>query len=128
MNHTDHSSAPRRQVGDVVAPVTLATLSHGPLTLPSGGLVHLQFRRFAGCPVCNLHLQSFVRGLPRLQAAGVTPVAFFHSSAQAMRPFQGDLPFPTVPDLERRWYAHFGVERSLWAVMHPRVMRRFVAC
>jgi len=23
------------------------------------GLVHLQFRRFAGCPVCNLHLRSF---------------------------------------------------------------------
>ncbi|WP_259464520.1 hypothetical protein [Streptomyces sp. TLI_171] len=27
--------------------------------VPAGGLLHLQFRRFAGCPVCNLHLRSF---------------------------------------------------------------------
>lgn len=25
-----------------------------------GRWVHLQFRRFAGCPVCNLHLKAFV--------------------------------------------------------------------
>lgn len=130
MNNTNGSqptlrpttTSSRRQVGEVIAPLTLETLCHGPLALPGTGLVHLQFRRFAGCPICNLHLQSFVRGLPRLQAAGVTTVAFFHSSAESMQPFQGDLPFPTVPDLERRWYAHFGVERSLWAVAHPRVM------
>lgn len=24
-------------------------------------LIHLQFRRFAGCPICNLHLRSIVR-------------------------------------------------------------------
>jgi hypothetical protein len=23
-------------------------------------LIHLQFRRYAGCPICNLHLRSFV--------------------------------------------------------------------
>lgn len=120
--HQPTTTSTRKQVGEVIAPVTLQTLNHGPLELPGAGLVHLQFRRFAGCPVCNLHLQSFVRGLPLLQAAGVTTVAFFHSSAESMQPFQGDLPFPTVPDLERRWYAHFGVEQSLWAVAHPRVM------
>jgi hypothetical protein len=27
-----------------------------------------------------------------------------------------------VPDPERRWYRHFGVERSALAVVHPRVV------
>ena len=34
---------------------------HGvPVSVPAedGRLTHLQFRRFAGCPICNLHLQS----------------------------------------------------------------------
>ena len=39
-----------------------------------------------------------------------------------MRPYQGKLPFPCVPDAERRWYRYFGVERSWSAVLHPRVM------
>lgn len=102
--------------------LTLDTLSHGTLRLPAGQLTHLQFRRFAGCPVCNLHLRSFARGHEDLTAAGVLPVAFFHSSAESMRPYQGDLPFPVVPDPERRFYALFGVEQRALAVAHPRVM------
>lgn len=39
-----------------------------------------------------------------------------------MRPYQGALPFPAVPDPERRWYRHFGVERSAIAVVHPQVV------
>ena len=76
-DRTEPADAPSRRLvaGDVVAPFALTTLSHGVLALPGPGFVHLQFRRFAGCPVCNLHLQSFVRGLPALQAAGVTTVA-----------------------------------------------------
>jgi peroxiredoxin len=82
----------------------------------------LQFRRFAGCPICNLHLRSFAEGQDRLEAAGVRTVAFFHSPAELMQPYQGALPFPTVPDPERSWYRHFGVERSLLAVAHPRAI------
>ena len=37
-------------------------------------------------------------------------------------PYQGKLPFPCVPDAQRRWYRYFGVERSLTAVLHPRVV------
>ena len=120
MADSAHSS--RLKPGDILALFTLETLAHGVLRVPSEGLVHLQFRRFAGCPVCNLHLRSFARGLDRLRAAGIEPVAFFHSSAEAMRPYQGDLPFPVVPDPSRRWYARFGVERSPLAGAHPKVM------
>jgi hypothetical protein len=51
----------------------------------------------------------------------VLTVAFFHSSAEQMSPYQGQLPFPCVADPERRWYGLLGVERSLLAVAHPRV-------
>jgi hypothetical protein len=32
-------------------------------------LVHLQFRRFAGCPVCNLHLRTVVTRHDEIRAA-----------------------------------------------------------
>jgi peroxiredoxin len=91
-------------------------------TVPARGLVHLQFRRFAGCPICNLHLQSFVRGHERLVAAGVTTVALFHSPASEMLPYQVALPFPVVADGEHAWYNRFGVERSVFALLHPSAM------
>ncbi len=100
----------------------LATLSHGTIDVPGSRLTHLQFRRFAGCPVCNLHLRSFAQGHARLLSAEVQTVAFFHSSAELMMPYQRDLPFPAVPDPDREWYRHFGVERSLLAGVHPQVM------
>lgn len=105
--------------GSVVNPFTIETLSHGPLRVPGDAYTHLQFRRFAGCPVCNLHVRSFARAQPQLQQLGVRTVAFFHSSAQSMLPFQGDLPFAVVPDPQRAWYARFGVETSPLAMLHP---------
>jgi hypothetical protein len=119
---TDPTSNTRRAVGARLAPLDFTTLAHGTFHLPSTGLVHLQFRRFAGCPVCNLHMRRFQQGHERLLAAGVQTLAFFHSPAALMRPYQGDLPFPTVPDPSRKWYRHFGVERSLFAALHPKVM------
>lgn len=112
----------RRSAGERLAAIELSTLAHGLLRVPGPQRFHLQFRRFAGCPICNLHLRSFAEGHGRLEAAGLRTVAFFHSSAALMLPYQGSLPFPTVPDPERRWYRHFGVERSLLAVVHPRAM------
>ena len=112
----------RRRPGEIIPAFQLETLSHGTLTVPGPGLTLLQFRRFAGCPVCNLHLRSFARGQGALQAAGVRSVAFFHSPAEQMRPYQGDLPFAVVPDAGRRWYRQFGVERSLLAVARPGVL------
>lgn len=114
----------RIQPGATISPFEVETLSHGRVTLPAAEarLTHLSFRRFAGCPVCNLHLRSLAARVDEIQAAGVAIVAFFHSSAEAMRPYQGDLPFAVVPDPERRLYRQFGVERSPFAVMHPKAM------
>lgn len=100
----------------------LTSLAHGLVRLPGPGFTHLQFRRFTGCPVCNLHLRSFAREHERLAGAGLRVIAFFHSPREAMVPYQGALPFPAIPDPERRWYQAFAVERSLFAVLHPRVI------
>jgi peroxiredoxin len=112
----------RRQPGEHLPQLSFTTLQGGALELPAAGLVHLQFRRFAGCPVCNLHLQTFSRAHQRLRDEGVLTVAFFHSTTQQMKPYQGQLPFPCVADPARRWYDFFGVERTLFAVAHPRVI------
>ncbi len=120
-------AVPRVTPGQLIPPLALPTLSHGTLELPCGKLTHLQFRRFAGCPICNLHLRTFAKATDRLAAAGLQLVAFFHSSAETMRPFQGELPFPVVPDLSRTWYELFGVERSLLSWVHPAAQWRAMA-
>lgn len=118
---TSHPST-RKRAGDVVAPFTIETLCHGAMNVPAGAFTHLQFRRFAGCPVCNLHLRSFAQGVDKLKSAHIETIAFFSSERQAMLPYQGDLPFAVVPDPERRWYTSFGVENSGLAMAHPSAM------
>lgn len=79
-------------------------------------LVHLQFRRFAGCPISNLHLRSMVRRHDEITAAGIREVVFFHSPADELRPHTADLPFATIADPEKRYYREFGVESGLRAL------------
>lgn len=104
----------------------LESLSHGPVAIPSTKLVHLQFRRFAGCPICNLHLRDYSKGLEQLKAAGVESVAFFHSTVEEMLPYQGSLPFPIVADPQKTHYRRFGVEASFVGMLHPRVAASFL--
>jgi peroxiredoxin len=87
---------------------------------PSEGLVHLQFRRFAGCPICNLHLQSIVQRHDEIEAAGIREVVFFHSPAEELGKHTADLPFATVADPDKRYYRQFGVESSPRALLDPR--------
>ncbi len=87
---------------------------------PASVLVHLQFRRFAGCPVCHLHLRSFARRHRELEAAGVREVVLFHSPPEELRPHTADLPFAVVADPDKRLYAEFGVESSPRALLDPR--------
>jgi peroxiredoxin len=91
-------------------------------------LVHLQFRRYAGCPVCNLHLRSIALRHDEILAAGIHEVVAFHSSAETMLGFQGGLPFAAIADPEKKLYAEFGVEKmspmaALMAALSPRSWR-----
>ena len=89
-------------------------------------LVHLQFRRFAGCPICNLHLRSIVQRHDEITAAGIREVVFFHSPADELREYTADLPFPTIADPEKRYYREFGVESTPRAVLDPRAWSAIV--
>jgi peroxiredoxin len=95
------------------------TGEHVPVPDPQG-LVHLQFRRFAGCPICNLHLQSFVARHPEISAAGIREVVFFHSPATELAEHTAELPIATVADPDRDVYRLFGVESSPRALLDPR--------
>jgi peroxiredoxin len=112
---------PQMSTGDTIAPRVLTTIGSEAVPIPDPQrLVHLQFRRYAGCPICNLHLRSIARRHDSIQAAGIHEVAVFHSAAEDMLPHQGDLPFAVVADPERLLYAEFGVEASHRALTHPR--------
>jgi len=107
--------------GDVIATRQLDTVSSGPVSVPDPHrMTHLQFRRYAGCPICNLHLRSFAQRHGELEVAGIREVAVFHSSTDAMAPYQQTLPFPLIADPQRRLYREFGVEKSMRSIADPR--------
>jgi hypothetical protein len=89
------------------------TINGDVLSVPGANrLVRLQLRRFAGCPVCNLHLQSIVRRHDEIVAAGMREVVVVHSSAEELRP-------RAVPPAGRRPLraAHRGPDRPDGRVM-----------
>ncbi|MET3440676.1 peroxiredoxin [Variovorax paradoxus] len=109
--------------GDM-APVIAASTIHGkPVDLPDSvqRYAHLQFRRFAGCPVCNFHLLTMSRRQAEIAAAGIRQVVFFHSSREEMLKYQAQLPFDCVADASKKHFKAFGVETSVRALLNPRV-------
>jgi peroxiredoxin len=84
--------------------------------------VHLQFRRFAGCPVCNFHLLNLSKRHAEIKQAGIHQVVFFHSSRDEMLRYQAQLPFDCVADAGKKYFRVFGVETSVFALLNPRVL------
>lgn len=114
-------SAQRLAAGGVVAARELTTVTGETVAVPAPvGLVHLQFRRFAGCPICNLHLRSMAVRHDEIVAAGVREIVVFHSSADDLLPYVTDLPFAVVADPGKRLYREFGVEAARRALLDPR--------
>lgn len=115
---------PRRgklRPGGVVAERELSAISGAALRLPDPQrLTHLQFRRFAGCPVCHLHLRAFVTRSSEIAAAGISEIVVFHSSREALLEHASDFPFPIVADPTRSLYLEFGVEAAPRALLDPR--------
>jgi peroxiredoxin len=114
----------RLQVGDRAPPLEATSIAGRRVVIPDhdSRLTHVQFRRFAGCPVCNMHLRTLARRRAELAAQGLRQVVFIHSSDDEMRQYQAQLPFDCVADAEMRHYRAWGVERSARALLHPRVL------
>jgi peroxiredoxin len=106
--------------GIVLSPRELPTIAGEPVRIPDPEqLVHLQFRRYAGCPICNLHLHEFAARFGELEAAGVREVVVFHSDRRRLQAYGSDLPFDMVPDPAKTLYREFGVERSWRSLANP---------
>ncbi len=111
----------KRKAGDFFPSLKLTTSQGNPLTVPVAGAryTHVQFRRFAGCPICNTHIGSLRHNAGRIAAAGIHEVLFFHSSQEDVASFHNDLPFDAVGDREKRYYRELGVESSWAYAMNP---------
>jgi peroxiredoxin len=108
--------------GDIAPSLDRNAVAGQPVTVPDPDhVVHVQFRRFAGCPICNLHLRSFVRRHDDLVAAGVREVVVFHSPAAELRAHVHHLPFAVVADPDKALYRAYGVESRPRALLDPRV-------
>ncbi|OOK65738.1 ahpC/TSA family protein [Mycobacterium kansasii] len=106
-------NAGRLSTGARIPAQELVTITGQPVSVPAPrGRTHLQFRRFAGCPICSLHLHGFADRHEQLTDAGITEVVFFHSPSDALRGYQTVLPFAVVADPDKVHYRRFGVERS----------------
>jgi peroxiredoxin len=110
----------RFKAGNFLPAIILESVNQGKITIPSDqGITHLQFRRFAGCPMCNLHLHQFKARASELAVANIREVVVFHSSVQSLQEFQSDTPFAMIADPGKQLYRQFAVQESIWAVAHP---------
>src|SRR5258708_18226813 len=110
-------------IGDTVRRRELNNIHGNTVRIPdTERLVHLQFRRYAGCPACNVHLWSIGRRHDEILAAGIREVVVFHSKRETMLEFQGELPFAAIADPDKKLYAEFGVGKmSPLSAFDPRV-------
>ncbi|MBC8137060.1 MAG: AhpC/TSA family protein [Fibrella sp.] len=114
---------PRRlELGYEIPPYELENIHARVVRIPDpdSRWVHLQFRRYAGCPVCNLHLRTFAKRAGEIYAAGIHEMVVFHSSVEEMRTYQDTLPFDAISDPEKKLYQAFGVEASPMSLLNPK--------
>jgi peroxiredoxin len=122
-----YPGAPR--LGDAFPTLELAATSGQLVTVPdpAGDYVHLQLRRFADCPICNLHLRSIVTRHDEIRSRGIREVVVFHSTAAELAKHEAELPFPLIADPERVLYRRLGVERRPSSLLSSRALGAAIA-
>jgi peroxiredoxin len=105
---------------DIFPALQLQTVRGKTLALPDSKspYTHIQFRRWSGCPICNVHIAELRRNAGRIKQAGIHEVLFFHSQPRDIADFQKDVPFDMVGDPEKRYYKQFGVDTSLGVLLN----------
>ena len=127
--HATSDTDEKANVRDAFPRLELTASSGQPVTIPdpAGDFVHLQFRRFAGCPICNLHLRSIVGRYDEIRSHGIREVVVFHSTVAELAKYEAELPFPLIADSERHLYQRFGVERRPGSLLSGRALRAAIA-
>ena len=111
----------RFSAGSVVKHRELLTIRSEPIRIPDEHWkLHLQFRRFAGCPVCDLHLHEIVQKHGMILSASIKEVVVFHTDPKELLRYAEDLPFAVIADPDKQLYAEFGVESGRRALLDPR--------
>jgi hypothetical protein len=117
----EHRGLHTSDAGAVITPHRFTSITGEVVDVPDPDLlVHLQFRRFAGCPVCNLHLRSVVRRHDEITAAGIREIVVFHSTTGDLLTYEAELPFAVLADPGKRLYVEFGVESTRRTLLDPR--------
>jgi peroxiredoxin len=108
------------KVGDFIFQHRLKTISESEVDVPATQQVtHIQFRRFASCPICNLHISTFIDRHLELVATGIQEVVVFHSTQEEMLKHGSDVPFAMIADPTKTLYKSFGVESSVLSILNP---------
>jgi peroxiredoxin len=123
------SGTDNANVGDTFPTLELTAASGELVAIPdpAGNFVHLQLRRFAGCPICNLHLRSIVARHDEIASHGIREVVVFHSTAAELAKHEAELPFPLIADPDRELYRRLGVEHRPSSLLRPRALRAAIA-
>lgn len=112
----------KRQSGELITNRVWQDVQGNQIIIPTPtGLTHLQFRRYSGCAVCNLHLQSFISRQQELRTAGINEIVIFNSARERILEDMAESPLPIIADPRKYLYSEFGVETSPLAVFNPRV-------
>ena len=109
--------------GGKISSRKLETVESGRIEIPDvKKTTHLQFRRFAGCPFCNVHLRAFIQRHNEIAAAGIREVVVFRSTASALQRHHGNAPFAIIADPRGALYDEYGVGCGLRALGNPRAL------
>jgi peroxiredoxin Q/BCP len=113
------------RVGDRAPAVVLETLDGSRLdcSKPKGPVV-VSFARYAGCPVCQVHVGRIAAAMPEFRARSCGVWMVFQSSPERLRAAIAEWKpgFGAVADPPARLYEAFGVATSVAGYLHPRSM------
>jgi hypothetical protein len=78
--------------------------------------VHLQFCRFAGCPITSSHLQAFIDRHEEIEWAGIREVVVLRSGDEDVEARHAGLPFDVITDPNGFFHENCGVGNS-WSAL-----------
>ena len=119
----DPTDSRHLNAGDTIAPHQLQAISGESVSIPDpdpAKLTHLELRRFAGCPVCNLHLRSVVMRKDELAGGGHPRGGRVPFDPRGPAQVPAELPFDVIADPDKKLYGEFGVESAPRAMLSPR--------
>jgi hypothetical protein len=106
--------------GAQIKPYELQDIYGNKIYVPEiGRWTHLQFRRYSGCVICNLHLQEIINRQNEIKVAGINEVIFFQSSQAYLLAQFADKPVTIIADPELYYYREFAVENSYMSIANP---------